>query len=55
MWRDDYTPETDDLTSPRPIPEELQKQNWSPGPYDQGLIDALRAKLAADHPSVTSL
>ena len=43
------------MTSPRPIPLELEKQNWSPGPYDQGLIEQLRAKLAHDTPTVTNL
>ena len=55
MWRDDYDPNTDDTTSPRPIPVELEKQNWSPGPYDENLIEELRAKLSADVPTVTNL
>jgi steroid delta-isomerase-like uncharacterized protein len=53
MWRDGYDPATDDMTSARPMPEELAKLEWSPGPYDPDLLAALRANLAADHPTVT--
>ena len=28
-------------SAPRPIPVELEKQNWSPGPYDDHLIEEL--------------
>jgi hypothetical protein len=55
MWRDGYDPVTDDTTAPRPTPVELEKQNWSPGPYDDNLIEELRAKLSADTPTVTNL
>jgi len=55
MWRDGYDPVTDDTTAPRPTPVELEKQNWSPGPYDDNLIAELRAKLSADTPTVTDL
>jgi hypothetical protein len=55
MWRDGYDPATDDTSAPRPIPVELEKQNWSPGPYDTNLIEELRAKLSADVPTVTNL
>jgi hypothetical protein len=55
MWRDGYDPTTDDTTAPRPIPVELEKQNWSPGPYDDNLIEELRVTLSADTPTVTNL
>ena len=32
-----------------------EEQNWSPGPYDDNLIEELRATLSADVPTVTSL
>ena len=55
LWVDGYDPSTDDAAAPRLTPVELEKQNWSPGPYDDNLVEELRAKLSADVPAVTSL